>query len=219
MIDILLYIEPTGRSKNPVIDSLTKRMASAFRKSTPGVFIDGEIVQAYSAGFHVCTCGAKSDNTEHILENQQFQVNSLCVHYLAWHRDSISQLELGKLTQLPNEEVEPTMTELGVTNGDFVPKSSIEYMTTFRQLAEIINSAIDNIQSQPQIQKSSLDRIAQNVETIACLRGDSGLYENTRPEGLVEFQKEMYLIEDYLRYRLLSLGYVYPTPRSISETV
>lgn len=77
---------------------------------------------------------------------------------------------------------------------------------------------MDSLASKQQIQLSSLDRVSQNVETIACLRGDSDIYETTRPEGLVEYQKEMYSIEDKLRTRLLSLGYKYPPPRPLSET-
>jgi hypothetical protein len=94
------------------------------------------------------------------------------------------------------------------------PQTAEEYIKLVRQLASITNKAMDYLESSSSIQLSSLDRIAQNVETIACLRGDSGIYENTRPVGLIEFQKEMYAIEDQLRARLLGLGYQYPPPRS-----
>jgi len=98
------------------------------------------------------------------------------------------------------------------------PKTAEEYIKLVRQLGAITNKAMDYLENNSSIQLSSLDRIAQNVETIACLRGDSGIYENTRPEGLVEFQKEMYAIEDQLRARLIKLGYKYPSHRSLSET-
>ena len=88
-----------------------------------------------------------------------------------------------------------------------------------RQLAAVTNKAMDYLENNRPIPLSSLDNIAQNIETIACLRGDSNIYELTRPEGLVEYQKEMYAIEDALRSRLFGLGYKYPPPRSLSEFV
>jgi hypothetical protein len=56
----------------------------------------------------------------------------------------------------------------------------------------------------------SLQRLAEAVETVACLRGDSGLFERGRPDNLSLYQKEMYQTEDMLRARLLQLGYSYP---------
>ena len=99
------------------------------------------------------------------------------------------------------------------------PYNVDEYIRLVRQLAAITDKAMDEIRSNDVIQLASLDRIAQNLETIACLRGDSGIYQSTRPEGLSEYQTEMYKIEDYLRARLVGLGYKYPTPRSLSDTI
>lgn len=99
------------------------------------------------------------------------------------------------------------------------PQTAEDYIKLVRQLAAITNKAMDYLESSRPIQLASLDRIAHNVETIACLRGDSGIYRNTRPDGLTEYQKDMYAIEDQLRARLVKLGYIYPPPRSLSETV
>jgi len=99
-----------------------------------------------------------------------------------------------------------------------LPQDTNEYMILFRQLAAITDNAMDFISNNPSIQLSSLDRIAQNVETIASLRGDSGIYHGSRTQGLNEYQSEMYRTEDQLRARLLSLGYQYPTPRPLSQT-
>jgi len=97
------------------------------------------------------------------------------------------------------------------------PQTADEYITLVRQIAAIANKAMDTLEGSQPIHVSSLDRIAQNVETVASLRGDSGIYRTTRPEGLAEYQSEMYRIEDQLRSRLLSLGYKYPPPRALSE--
>lgn len=99
------------------------------------------------------------------------------------------------------------------------PQTATDYITLFRQLAAITNKAMDYLENNKPIQVASLERIAQNVETLASLRGDSSIYNATRPEGLVEHQKEMYAIEDQLRNRLINLGYKHPAPRSLSETV
>lgn len=99
------------------------------------------------------------------------------------------------------------------------PQTADDYITLLSQLAAITNKAMDYLESNRPIELVSLERIAQNVETIASLRGDSGIYDSTRPEGLIEYQREMYDIEYQLRARLISLGYKYPPPRPLNETV
>ena len=93
-----------------------------------------------------------------------------------------------------------------------------DYIACFRQLAIITSRAMDSLEQSPPIQLSALDRIAHNVETIACIRGDSGVYTRNEPPGTEIYRSEMYKTENDLRYRLLSLGYKYPTPRG-SECV
>jgi hypothetical protein len=97
----------------------------------------------------------------------------------------------------------------------YLPTNATDYIDCFRKLAALINSALDFVENKDswtseQDKNKTLTRIAESVETIASLRGDSGVYYDTRPKGLVEYQKEMYEIEDRLRTRLLSLGYQYP---------
>lgn len=98
----------------------------------------------------------------------------------------------------------------------YIPTNPQEYITCVRQLGVIISKAMDEFQKEAQNytqdrhRQDVLKRFADGVETIACLRGDSGLFQTTRPEGLMEFQNEMYDIEYALRDRLLSLGYTYP---------
>jgi len=94
-------------------------------------------------------------------------------------------------------------------NDFLLPQTAEKYIELVRQLAAITDKAMDYVEKSTYIEPKSLDRIAQNVETIASLRGDSGIYDSTRPEGLSEYQKEMYGIEDTLRARLISLGYKY----------
>jgi len=96
-----------------------------------------------------------------------------------------------------------------------LPKTAVEYITCFRQLAAITSTALSYVENKAdwvseEDKNKSLARIAETVETISSLRGDTGAYYESRPNGLVEYQKEMYAVEDYLRGRLLELGYKYP---------
>lgn len=111
--NMILYIEPENdRSAEPLIDDLTKQMTAALRKSRPGVMINGMFKDLDSLGSHTCVCGAKSDTTEHMLKDEKTLTNSLCVHYLAWHRFEIPQAELDKVTNLPDDSEEPSAQEL-----------------------------------------------------------------------------------------------------------
>jgi hypothetical protein len=96
----LLMIEPTKpASEKPVIDTLTRKMTAAWRQ--------GRRTSGYAMrGFHQCCCGAISDNRDHWVEGRI--TNSLCVHYLAYHRGEISPEELEKVAALSYGEAVPT---------------------------------------------------------------------------------------------------------------
>lgn len=100
----ILYIEPdrSTTSAKPVIDDLTRKMAAAFRQAEKG--------PAYR-GFHVCACGAASSNCSYTLPNGEM-TNSLCVHYLAFHRKAVPDEQLEKVAQLNQGLVYPTPEEL-----------------------------------------------------------------------------------------------------------
>jgi len=101
----LLYIEPKGvPSKEPLIDDLTKKMTECFRQASP---------KDYYKGFHECCCGASDSACDFTLKSGII-TNSLCVHYLAFHRDEVPRTELAKLVveTLGLTGVEPTAKEL-----------------------------------------------------------------------------------------------------------
>jgi hypothetical protein len=96
----------------------------------------------------------------------------------------------------------------------YLPADAMDYVNCVRTLAALIYKAQDEVEKTEFVsddEKSrALQRLADSVETIACLRGDSGIFYSGRPTNLVEYQEEMYQIEDTLRSRLISLGYTYP---------
>lgn len=103
----ILMIEPSARtSATPLIDELTRKMTAAWRRRRDSK--DGY------RGIHMCACSrAFSDNKDHWVGNGDgFLTNSLCVHYLAFHRDDIPQEELDKVRGLVCGEEEPSEKEL-----------------------------------------------------------------------------------------------------------
>ena len=100
----ILMIEPSSNvSPAPLIDELTRKMVAAWRKRRDSDY-------GYR-GIHRCACRAWSDNLDHWVGNN-ILTNSLCVHYLAFHRSDVPQDELDKVCALDCGEEEPTEKEL-----------------------------------------------------------------------------------------------------------
>lgn len=100
----LLFIEPRQpASPIPVVDHLTRRMCAAYRQAKIGDVIYG--------GVHECRCGAESTAVDYTLPNGQV-TNSLCLHYLAYHRIEVTPRQLNAVEALTYGEVEPTAEEL-----------------------------------------------------------------------------------------------------------
>jgi len=99
----ILFIEPSAKaSAKPIVDWFTRKMTAAFRQGIPGVKY---------RGFHLCSCGAKSSNCDYTLPGGD-KTNSLCVHYLAFHRNEVPISQLEKVRHLTFGEAEPTKEEL-----------------------------------------------------------------------------------------------------------
>lgn len=88
----ILFIEPKSLgSEQGVQDELTVKMEAAMLCATSSDY-------RYK-GFHLCVCGAKSDNRDYFLPNGQ-KTNSLAVHYLEFHRDEVPETELDKVCKM-----------------------------------------------------------------------------------------------------------------------
>ena len=103
----ILFIHPRGKpSQMPVIDGLTRKMTAAFRQCKKG---------EHWLGMHNCTgCihhDVLSDSCDYILPDGRL-TNSLCIHYLAYHRDDVPTSEKLKVMKLDCGEAEPTDEEL-----------------------------------------------------------------------------------------------------------
>lgn len=107
----ILYIKPDNHySPEPIIDEITKKMTCLWRKK--------EDSKMSFFGFHTCSCGARSTAMDYLLpapkESNYLLTNSLCLHYLAFHRDQIPIKEMNKVHEIileADEEI-PTREEL-----------------------------------------------------------------------------------------------------------
>lgn len=93
------------------------------------------------------------------------------------------------------------------------PKTKEDYIQCVRWLAGMLSESLQEVlanTSDAHNRERALQNIASGVQTIANLRGDNG-WDAIRPEGLVEYQKEMYRLENELRAQLEAAGYTYPT--------
>ena len=105
MIDhnLLLFIEPKQkRSKEPIIDNITKKMTASLRKS--------KVINT-SFGKHKEICGCISSCAERELRNGE-RTNTLAIHYCAFHRNEISKEQIKRIENLHDGEEEPTVQEL-----------------------------------------------------------------------------------------------------------
>lgn len=86
----LLMIEPQLKPTKPIDDELSALAERVWLSSEPG---------ARRRGFHRCSCGAHSDNAEHVLPGGVI-TNSLMLHYVLCHRAEIPESEITKLRRI-----------------------------------------------------------------------------------------------------------------------
>ncbi len=100
----LLYIETdAARDENPVIDDITQKMVAAFRQA--------EGTGIHYRGFHMCSCGAHSTNTDYVLPSGHV-TNSLAIHYLALHREEVPAEQIEIVEAFDYGIAEPNAEEL-----------------------------------------------------------------------------------------------------------
>jgi len=103
----LLYLEPKNpKSTEPINDEYTETMQRAFDMSIPGTAnyssvgdTERHMVGGAYRGVHHCSCGETSGNKDYLLSNGMI-TNTLCVHYLQYHRDEICDNDWEKLDEL-----------------------------------------------------------------------------------------------------------------------
>lgn len=109
----ILYIEPKNqRSDVPIIDEYTKKMVIALKNNKradiienfKNIDIDSFLLSCIHGQYkkrHHCICGAYSSKVDYLLDKDiGYFTNSLCVHYLAVHRDEIPEEEFDKINDL-----------------------------------------------------------------------------------------------------------------------
>lgn len=99
----LLYIEPKNEcSSYPIDDELTNIMMNEFFNAVRGTWHHKSNTFRINnrwKGIHTSSCGARSTNRDYKLSNGMI-TNSLCIHYLRWHRDEIPESELDKVRSM-----------------------------------------------------------------------------------------------------------------------
>lgn len=125
--DLFLFIEPQkSPSVIPIIDDITKKMVYQFRNAKSGLerakdskkeyFFNESIrwrelvielpwnkkydfqLDSSYRGFHICSCGAVSGACNYLIPEGEI-INSLCIHYLAFHREEVPQEQLDKISK------------------------------------------------------------------------------------------------------------------------
>jgi len=131
--ELLLFIEPENEpSEKPIIDELTMKMTASFRKAKKGVINDYEKMgQGYDfkegdgwMGWHNCSCGACAGGQDFLLLNGEM-TNENCIHYLAYHRDEVSQEQLNRVSNLSDGQKNPTRDEIEQNREDWAEKLGI----------------------------------------------------------------------------------------------
>jgi hypothetical protein len=108
--NVLLYIEPKNCKSEPIIDELTIKMFNAIKEAIDEDHIgtlnskNRFTIGIMTMGHHQCVCGAISSGADYLLNNGLI-TNYLCVHYVAYHRDEISEEELDKVKNLQSSNI------------------------------------------------------------------------------------------------------------------
>lgn len=107
----LLFIEPKlAPYTSPIIDEVTRKITAAWRVRQSS--------DARYRGVHSCTgrgCRATSDNADHFVGGMM--TNSLCIHYVAYHRDEVPVWDIEAILRLQAGEAEPTIGEMTGASG------------------------------------------------------------------------------------------------------
>jgi HEAT repeat protein len=128
----LLFIEPQApASSAPLIDSLTRRMTAAYRFAQPSSY--------HFCGVHQCICGACSSSCDYFLPDG-VKTNSLCVHYLAYHREAVPGRQMARVAKLKFGEADPSEEEL--RGGRWRGNRPSDYFGKAK-LAQFANGGID----------------------------------------------------------------------------
>jgi hypothetical protein len=86
---------------------------------------------------------------------------------------------------------------------DYAPQTAEEYIQCFRALASLADKATTRYSEKKdwvsmEDRAKALSRLRELIEAVSLLRGDGGVLVSFRPQGLDQYQGEMYTTEDAL---------------------
>ncbi len=107
----LLYVYAKKNVEDvPINDNTTLELEKILEACTDsgtygnGIFTRGE----QFLGVHQCICGTQSKSCDYLL-TPHFATNTLCVHYLRYHRGEVPKNELFKVNQMFDEYKKQTV--------------------------------------------------------------------------------------------------------------
>lgn len=154
----LLYIEPKKEEKliEPINDEFTQLIVKAYNNAKKGISnynITNDNINIFFKenrgwmGIHETDCGELSSNYDFLLENDMI-VNSLCIFYIRWYRNSISGNEWNKILKLKEfyENIKNVEKTIVFTTLEFENKNIplrvelnnlIDYNTSLREICKL----------------------------------------------------------------------------------
>ena len=108
--------------KHPDLLFIEPRRSASLRAGTAGIPWGRNFVNGCYRGVRECDCGALSEFNNY--QTPEGFITTLCVHYLAHHRDEVPQRELDMVATLQCGTATPSALELqgsGATVGDVPP--------------------------------------------------------------------------------------------------
>jgi len=95
----MLYVRAKKPAETtPILDDITTKIAVAFSKA--------KVTRRWK-GLYRCKCGTLSSSCDYKLPNGE-QINSLCVHYLAYHRSEVSPSDLARIERIRSTRISRT---------------------------------------------------------------------------------------------------------------
>ena len=168
----LLYINPKNTDEEPVKDELTHGMKTLLERMRYPYENRGSTdykrntfhMGIMTMGVHVCVCGTTSENQDILLWNypdKKFETNTLCAHYLKYHRKEVPQKELENVKEL-----------LALVSKVPFPRSNLQYMYMRKIARDYAMRGQDSVFEVHRLPNTSEDEFKELLTEMALKKND-----------------------------------------------